>query len=102
MDELINSASKQYPLLIINIYNGKAINTFTCDVAKNGDIYHADNHYDFPGIYENVSNDVDVINSIKAVDYYTHSVKVFEIIQLNTYWFMGHSPADTEHECGIK
>jgi hypothetical protein len=40
MAEVLNSASKdKLPLLIVVIDNGRAINTFTPDVAQNSDVY---------------------------------------------------------------
>ena len=89
MSELLNSASKDnLPLLI---------NTFTGDVAKNGDIYCAGNHYSVPGIYVISANVVDVAKSGKAVVDYIRSGKGPAILQVHTYCFMGHSLADTEH-----
>merc|ERR1719284_1301839 len=63
MQECLNAAAKEdLPLLFLVIDNGRAINTFTPDVATNNDVY----------------------------------------LQVHTYRFNGHSPADPEHERGRK
>ena len=52
MYEKINAVSKDnIKLPVIDIDNGKAINTFISDVAKNGEIYHASNQYGVPCIH---------------------------------------------------
>merc|ERR1712185_590991 len=51
MAECLNAAAKEnLPLLFIVIDNGRAINTFTPDVAANMDIFAQGEHYGVPGI----------------------------------------------------
>jgi len=103
MAELLNTASKdELPLLIVNIDNGRAINTFTADVAKNQFVYQAGNHYGVPGIYLNGADAIDVAKAGKAVIDFVRKRKGPAIIQVHTYRFMGHSPADPEDERGRK
>jgi len=49
MAETLNAAAKEnLPLLFVVIDNGRAINTFTQDVAKNSDVYLQGQHYGVP------------------------------------------------------
>jgi TPP-dependent pyruvate/acetoin dehydrogenase alpha subunit len=51
MAECLNSAAKEHlPLLFIVIDNGRAINTFTPDVAANSEVWRQGEHYGVPGI----------------------------------------------------
>ena len=51
MAETLNAAAKEnLPLLFIVIDNGRAINTFTPDVATNSNVFDQGLHYGVPGI----------------------------------------------------
>jgi len=102
MAEVLNSAAKDnLPLLIIVIDNGRAINTFTPDIATNSDVYKQGAHYGVPGILVNGENAEDVVKAGRAtVDYVRKNGPA--ILQVHTYRFNGHSPADPEHERGRK
>ncbi|GMI30055.1 hypothetical protein TeGR_g11168 [Tetraparma gracilis] len=103
MAEVLNSASKdKLPLLIVVIDNGRAINTFTPDVAQNSDVYKAGKHYGVPGVLVDGANAVDVVQAARAVTDYIRKGKGPAILQVHTYRFNGHSPADPEHERGRK
>lgn len=103
MAELLNSAAKDnLPLLIIVIDNGRAINTFTPDIAQNSNIYQQGKHYGVPGLLVNGLNAADVAKGGKAVIDYIREGKGPAILQVHTYRFNGHSPADPEHERGRK
>eukprot|EP00543_Licmophora_paradoxa_P000927 CAMPEP_0202441558 /NCGR_PEP_ID=MMETSP1360-20130828/1103_1 /ASSEMBLY_ACC=CAM_ASM_000848 /TAXON_ID=515479 /ORGANISM="Licmophora paradoxa, Strain CCMP2313" /LENGTH=810 /DNA_ID=CAMNT_0049056607 /DNA_START=45 /DNA_END=2477 /DNA_ORIENTATION=- len=103
MAELLNSASKDnLPLLIIVIDNGRAINTFTKDIAKNSNVYEQGQHYGVPGLLVDGNNPADVAKGGKAVIDYIRQGKGPAILQVHTYRFNGHSPADPEHERGRK
>ncbi|CAB9497291.1 mitochondrial [Seminavis robusta] len=103
MAEVLNSASKDnLPLLIIVIDNGRAINTFTPDVAKNSDVFKQGKHYGVPGLLVDGNNPADVAKGGKAVIDYIRSGKGPAVLQVHTYRFNGHSPADPEHERGRK
>ena len=103
LPELLNAASKQnLPLLIIVIDNGRAINTFTPDVATNTMKYTLGDHYKVPGILVDGLNAVDVAKAGRAVTDYIRSGKGPAVMQIHTYRFNGHSPADPEHEKGRK
>jgi len=100
--ELLNSAAKDnLPLLLIVIDNGRAINTFTPDIAQNGNVFEQGKHYGVPGLLVNGNNPVDVAKGGKAVIDYVRKEGP-AILQVHTYRFMGHSPADPEHERGRK
>jgi len=103
MAELLNSAAKDnLPLLILVIDNGRAINTFTEDVATNGAVYQQGQHYGVPGLHVDGQDAADVAKGGKAVIDYVRSGKGPAILQVHTYRFNGHSPADPEHERGRK
>mmetsp|Transcript_4123 Transcript_4123/g.9363 ORF Transcript_4123/g.9363 Transcript_4123/m.9363 type:complete len:811 (-) Transcript_4123:149-2581(-) len=103
MAELLNSAAKDnLPLLIVVIDNGRAINTFTEDVATNGKVYQQGIHYGVPGLHVDGQDAADVAKGGKAVIDYVRSGKGAAILQVHTYRFNGHSPADPEHERGRK
>uniref|UniRef100_A0A7S2KFC8 Transketolase-like pyrimidine-binding domain-containing protein n=1 Tax=Leptocylindrus danicus TaxID=163516 RepID=A0A7S2KFC8_9STRA len=102
MAEILNAAAKDnLPLLVIVIDNGRAINTFTPDVATNSDVYKQGEHYGIPGILVDGTNAADVTKAGKAVVDYVRTTGP-AIMQVHTYRFNGHSPADPEHERGRK
>lgn len=101
--ELLNTASKlSLPLLIVVIDNGRAINTFTQDVAANTMKFSLGEHYGVPGLMVNGLHAEDVVKAGQAVTKYVRSGKGPALMQIHTYRFMGHSPADPEHERGRK
>lgn len=103
MAEILNAASKDnLPLLILTIDNGRAINTFTPDIAQNNNVYLQGLHYGVPGLLVDGLNAVDVAKGGKAVIDYIRSGKGPAMLQVHTYRFNGHSPADPEHERGRK
>lgn len=103
MAEILNAAGKDnLPLLIIVIDNGRAINTFTPDIAKNSNVFQQGKHYGVPGLLVDGLNAVDVAKGGKAVIDYIRQGKGPAILQVHTYRFNGHSPADPEHERGRK
>lgn len=103
MAEILNASAKDnLPLLVIVIDNGRAINTFTPDVAKNSDIYKQGAHYGVPGLKVDGMDPSAVAAGGKAVIDYIRSGKGPAILQVHTYRFNGHSPADPEHERGRK
>lgn len=103
MAEILNAAAKDnLPLLILTIDNGRAINTFTPDIAKNSDVYKQGEHYGVPGLLVDGLNAADVAKGGKAVIDYIRSGKGPAMLQVHTYRFNGHSPADPEHERGRK
>lgn len=103
MAELLNAAAKDnLPLLIIVIDNGRAINTFTQDIAKNSNVYEQGKHYGVPGLLVDGLNAADVAKGGKAVIDHIRSGKGPAVLQVHTYRFNGHSPADPEHERGRK
>ncbi len=101
--ELLNSAAKDnLPLLLLVIDNGRAINTFTPDIAKNSNVYEQGKHYGVPGLLVDGMDAADVAKGGKAVIDYIRKGKGPAILQIHTYRFNGHSPADPEHERGRK
>ena len=103
MAELLNAAAKdQLPLLAIVIDNGRAINTFTPDIATNSNVYQQGQHYGVPGLLVDGLDAVSVAKGGKAVIDYIRQGKGPAILQVHTYRFNGHSPADPEHERGRK
>eukprot|EP00308_Calcidiscus_leptoporus_P008379 CAMPEP_0119380184 /NCGR_PEP_ID=MMETSP1334-20130426/55938_1 /TAXON_ID=127549 /ORGANISM="Calcidiscus leptoporus, Strain RCC1130" /LENGTH=798 /DNA_ID=CAMNT_0007399925 /DNA_START=18 /DNA_END=2414 /DNA_ORIENTATION=- len=102
MAETLNAAAKEnLPLLFIVIDNGRAINTFTPDVATNSNVFEQGLHYGVPGIKVDGTDLADAMRTGRAVvDYVRH--KGPAILQVHTYRFQGHSPADPEHERGRK
>eukprot|EP00612_Vaucheria_litorea_P004576 CAMPEP_0171461170 /NCGR_PEP_ID=MMETSP0945-20130129/5731_1 /TAXON_ID=109269 /ORGANISM="Vaucheria litorea, Strain CCMP2940" /LENGTH=761 /DNA_ID=CAMNT_0011987475 /DNA_START=176 /DNA_END=2461 /DNA_ORIENTATION=- len=102
MAECLNAASKEkLPIIFLIIDNGRAINTFTPDVAANSDIYKMGKHYNVPGVVVNGQSMVDVLRTGRIVTDYAR-VNGPVIMQVHTYRFNGHSPADPEHERGRK
>ena len=102
MAECLNAAAKEnLPIIFLVIDNGRAINTFTPDVAKNSNVYLQGKHYGVPGLVVDGQNLVDTLRAGKAVvDYVRKSGPA--ILQVHTFRFTGHSPADPEHERGRK
>merc|ERR1719331_3645224 len=102
MAECLNAAAKEnLPLLFLVIDNGRAINTFTPDVAANMDIFTQGEHYGVPGIKVDGGNLEDTVRTGRAVIDYVRT-KGPALLQVHTYRFQGHSPADPEHERGRK
>lgn len=101
--ELLNAASKDnLPLLLLVIDNGRAINTFTPDIARNSNVYEQGKHYGVPGLLVDGMDPADVAKGGKAVIDYIRKGNGPAILQVHTYRFNGHSPADPEHERGRK
>ena len=101
--ELLNAASKDnLPLLLLVIDNGRAINTFTPDIAKNSNVYEQGKHYGVPGLLVDGNDAAQVAKGGKAVIDYIRKGNGPAILQVHTYRFNGHSPADPEHERGRK
>ncbi|KAH8070736.1 pyruvate dehydrogenase [Aureococcus anophagefferens] len=66
--EVLNVAAKEsLPLLILCIDNGRAINTFTPDVAQNSEVWRAGEHYGVPGAKVDGQNLEDVLKTGRAV-----------------------------------
>ena len=66
--EVMNCAAKEkLPLLILCIDNGRAINTFTPDVAQNSEVWKAGAHYGVPGAKVDGTNLQDVLRTGRAV-----------------------------------
>jgi 2-oxoisovalerate dehydrogenase E1 component len=102
MAECLNAAAKEnLPILFVVIDNGRAINTFTPDVATNSDVYLQGQHYGVPGIKLDGQNLEDMMKAGRAVTDYVRK-KGPAIMQVHTFRLMGHSPADPEHERGRK
>ncbi|KAL3944444.1 MAG: hypothetical protein SGBAC_001472 [Bacillariaceae sp.] len=101
--ELLNAAAKDnLPLLLLVIDNGRAINTFTPDIAFNSNVYEQGKHYGVPGLLVDGMDPADVAKGGKAVIDYIRKGNGPAILQVHTYRFNGHSPADPEHERGRK
>mmetsp|Transcript_943 Transcript_943/g.2513 ORF Transcript_943/g.2513 Transcript_943/m.2513 type:complete len:788 (+) Transcript_943:118-2481(+) len=102
MAECLNAAGKEnLPILFVVIDNGRAINTFTPDVAQNSEVFTQGSHYGVPGIKVDGGNLMDTMRTGRAViDYVRKSGPA--IMQIHTYRLTGHSPADPEHERGRK
>ena len=102
MAECLNAAAKEnLPILFLVIDNGRAINTFTPDVATNSDVYLQGLHYGVPGLVVDGQNMVQTMQAGRAVvDHVRKNGPA--IMQVHTYRFNGHSPADPEHERGRK
>jgi len=102
MAETLNAAAKEnLPLLFIVIDNGRAINTFTGDVAQNQDVFMQGQHYGVPGLKVDGQDLVGCLQAGRAVTDYVRN-KGPAILQVHTFRFNGHSPADPEHERGRK
>ncbi len=102
MAECLNAAAKEkLPLLFLVIDNGRAINTFTPDVAQNSNVYLQGLHYGVPGVKVDGQNLEDTLRTGRIVSDYVRKNGP-AIMQVHTYRFNGHSPADPEHERGRK
>lgn len=102
MAECLNAAAKEnLPILFVVIDNGRAINTFTPDVAQNSDVFKQGLHYGVPGVKLDGQNMEDMMKAGRAVTDYVRK-KGPAIMQVHTFRLMGHSPADPEHERGRK
>lgn len=102
MAECLNAAAKEnLPILFVVIDNGRAINTFTPDVAQNSEVFTQGSHYGVPGIKVDGGNLHDTMRTGRAVVDYVRK-KGPAIMQIHTYRLTGHSPADPEHERGRK
>ncbi len=92
LPELLNSCSKlKLPLLIVIIDNGRAINTFTEDVAANTMQFALGEHYGVPGLLVDGLHAEDVVKAGRAVTDYIRSGQGAAVMQIHTYRFMGHS-----------
>ncbi|KAJ1485364.1 pyruvate dehydrogenase [Baffinella frigidus] len=102
MAETLNAAAKEkLPILFVVIDNGRAINTFTGDVAKNQDVFLQGQHYGVPGVKIDGQDLVGTLQAGRAVTDYVRTNGP-AILQVHTFRFNGHSPADPEHERGRK
>ena len=102
MAECLNAAAKEnLPILFLVIDNGRAINTFTPDVAQNSNVYDQGKHYGVPGLVVDGQDMLSTLRAGRAVTDYVRK-KGPAIMQVHTYRFTGHSPADPEHERGRK
>mmetsp|Transcript_21020 Transcript_21020/g.66030 ORF Transcript_21020/g.66030 Transcript_21020/m.66030 type:complete len:785 (+) Transcript_21020:47-2401(+) len=103
MVETLNAAAKEgLPLLLLVIDNGRAINTFTPDVATNSEVWRLGAHYGVPGLKVDGQDLEQVLSAGRAVIDYVRAESKPAILQVHTYRFQGHSPADPEHERGRK
>lgn len=101
--ETLNSAAKEgLPLLVLVIDNGRAINTFTPDVAQNSEVWQMGAYYDVPGVKVDGQDMEVVLATGRAVIDYVRTESKPAILQVHTFRFQGHSPADPEHERGRK
>ena len=92
MAETLNAAAKEkLPLLFLVIDNGRAINTFTPDVAANNNVYAQGLHYGVPGIKVDGTDVQDTLRTARAVVDYVRTEGP-AILQVHTYRFQGHSP----------
>lgn len=90
LPELLNSCSTlKLPLLIIVVDNGRAINTFTKDVAANTMSYKLANHYQVPGILLDGLDAVTVAKAGRIITDYIRRGNGSAVIQIHTYRFMG-------------
>mmetsp|Transcript_20399 Transcript_20399/g.26454 ORF Transcript_20399/g.26454 Transcript_20399/m.26454 type:complete len:785 (-) Transcript_20399:426-2780(-) len=101
--ECLNAAAKEsLPILFLIIDNGRAINTYTPDVAQNSDINLFGKHYGVPGAKIDGQDLKQVLQTGRCVIDYVRKKRKPAILQVHTYRFQGHSPADPEHERGRK
>merc|ERR1719393_1114506 len=102
MAECLNAAAKEnLPILFLVIDNGRAINTFTQDVAQNSNVYLQGQHYGVPGMVVDGCDMESVLKTGRTVvDHVRKNGPA--LLQVHTYRFQGHSPADPEHERGRK
>ena len=74
----------------------------TPDVAQNNDVYKQGKHYGVPGLLVNGLDATEVAKGGKAVIDYIRNGNGPAMLQIHTYRFNCHSPADPEHERGRK
>ena len=68
MAECLNAAAKEkLPILFLVIDNGRAINTFTPDVAMNNNVFAMGKHYSVPGCVVDGQNMEDTLRTGRAV-----------------------------------
>jgi pyruvate dehydrogenase E1 component alpha subunit len=102
MAECLNAAAKEkLPLLFIVIDNGRAISTFTPDVAANSNVYLQGKHYGIPGLKVYGSKVDQTLKAGRAVIDYVRKVGP-AILQVHTYRLQGHNPTDSEDQKGRK
>lgn len=90
LPELLNTCSVlKLPLLIIVIDNGRAINTFTKDVAASTMIYKLAEHYQVPGVLLDGLDAVNVAKVGRVITDYIRRGNGSAVIQIHTYRFMG-------------
>merc|ERR1719316_2378161 len=71
MAECLNAAAKEgLPILFLVIDNGRAINTFTPDVAQNSNVFAMGKHYSVPGCVVDGQNLEDTLRAGRAVTDY--------------------------------
>lgn len=86
MAECLNAAAKEnLPILFLVIDNGRAINTFTPDVAQNSNIYLQGLHYGVPGLLVDGQNLMDTVRAGRAVVDYVRT-KGPAIMQVSVCW----------------
>ena len=82
--ETLNAAAKEkLPLLILCIDNGRAINTFTPDVAQNSEVWRAGAHYGVPGAKVDGTNLEDTLRTGRAVVDYVRETSSPAILQVD-------------------
>ena len=90
LPEILNACSTQkLPLLIVIIDNGRAINTFTPDVASNTMKFELGSHYNVPGILVDGCDASTVAKAGLAITDFVRSGKGPAVMQVHTYRFMG-------------
>jgi TPP-dependent pyruvate/acetoin dehydrogenase alpha subunit len=92
---------EKLPILFVIIDNGRAINTYSPDVAYTNEAFKQGMHYGIPGIKVDGQAMEETVKTGRAVvDYVRTSGPA--ILQVHTFRLNGHSPADPEHERGRK
>eukprot|EP00854_Cymbomonas_tetramitiformis_P009243 gene9243-10950_t len=103
MDTALHAAAQhKLPVLFLVVDNGRAINTFTPDVAANVDVYQRGANYGIPGAKVDGQSLVDMLRAGRVVSDYVRKECAPAILQVHTYRFQGHSSADPEREPGRK
>ena len=93
MAECLNAAAKEnLPILFVVIDNGRAINTFTKDVAANQEVFNQGKHYGIPGVLADGQNVQDTMRIGRAAIQHVRT-KGPAILQVHTFRSNGHSPA---------
>ena len=86
MAECLNAAAKEkLPLVFVVIDNGRAINTFTPDVATNSDVFAQGKHYGIPGLLVDGQNLGDTLKGGRAVIDYVrkNGPAILQVGQIN-------------------